>query len=286
MPLITLSWNGGTAAAVAVDEGRARIVGGDEPAYADVGALLRAGDEGLERADDAVNGGGREVRYDAQDLRRPVLSPGAVFCVGLNYRSHLEEMAMELPQAPTIFTKLPRALTDPYAPVRIPAAAASRLDYEGELAVVIGRRGRDIAPGSGWAHVAGMTVLNDVSMRDYQMRSMQWFAGKSWQGSTPVGPAVVLASEAGSLDEMELTVSLNGEVRQHGRVDDLLFDVDALVCDLSRIVELEPGDIIATGTPGGVGEAMDPKGYIRDGDVVEVSITGVGSVRNQFEVAG
>jgi acylpyruvate hydrolase len=285
MALITLSLNGGTAAAVAVDAGWARVIGADEAAYCDVGALLRAGEEGLERADDAANGRGRELRYDASDLRRPVLSPTAVFCVGLNYRSHLQEIAMELPQAPTIFTKLPRALTDPYAPVRIPAAAAARVDYEGEFAVVIGRGGRDIAPGAGWAHVAGMTVLNDVSMRDYQMRSMQWFAGKSWQACTPVGPAVVLASEAGSLDDMELIVSLNGELRQRARINDLLFDVDALVCDLSRIVELEPGDIIATGTPGGVGEAMHPKGYIRDGDVVEVSITGLGTVRNQFVLA-
>lgn len=285
MSLITLRWNGGTAAAVATGGGRAVLIGGDEPAFADVGALLRAGDEGLQQADEAAAGGGREVQYAPEDLRRPVLAPQAIFCIGLNYRSHVLEISEELPSAPTVFTKLSRALTDPYAPVRVPAVAGSRLDYEGELAVVIGRGGRDIAAADAWDHVAGVTVLNDVSMRDYQQRSMQWFAGKSWQACTPVGPAVVRVSDARALEGKELVVTVNGEERQRAHVCDLVFTIDELIADLSRIVELEPGDLIATGTPGGVGEAMDPKGYIGAGDVVEVRIDGVGTVRNAFEIA-
>lgn len=288
MALITLNWNGATAAAVGVDDGRAVIVGesnGHGPAFADVGELLRAGEDGLAQARAAAAGTGRQVSYAPADLRRPILSPGAVLCVGLNYRTHVLEIGQQIPDSPTIFTKLARALTDPYAPVQVPSHAAGRLDYEGELAAVIGRPGRDIAEADAWDHVAGLTVINDVSMRDFQMRSMQWFAGKSWQACTPVGPAVVPLEEAGPLEEMELRVTVNGEERQRAMVCDLIFDVPRLVADLSRVIELQPGDVIATGTPGGVGEGMDPKGYLRDGDVVEVSVTGIGALRNTVRVS-
>src|SRR6266852_3245014 len=258
MRLATLELNGtGTAAAVLRDE--TAVVVRDSAghiAYPDVGALLAAGDAGLGLAQGALDDG-EEQPYTSATVRRPILAPGAIFCVGLNYRTHITEMGRELPTHPTLFSKLSRALTDPYA---------------------------DVDAAEAMSHVAGLTVLNDVTMRDYQWRSVQWFAGKTWERSTPVGPAVVTLDELGDVSARELVVTVNDEERQRARLGDLVFGVADLVEDISRIVTLEPGDLIATGTPGGVGDAMDPKGYLGDGDVVEVRIDGLGSVRNRITV--
>jgi acylpyruvate hydrolase len=239
--------------------------------YRDVGALLLAG---LETA--AVEDGTVEGR-----LLRPVLEPGAVTCVGTNYGAHVAEMGRERPTSPTYFSKLPRALTDPGEPVVLPRES-SKVDYEGEFAAVIGRGGRRLSRESALDHVAGVTLVNDVSMRDFQYRTLQWFAGKSWQASTPVGPEVVTLDELGDLGDLELTTEVNGEVRQRAVLGDLIFDIPALVADLSQIVELEPGDLLVTGTPGGVGHAMEPPRYLRPGDVVEVSLDRVGTLRTVF----
>jgi acylpyruvate hydrolase len=283
MKLITLDLGERTAAAIALSENRARIFGSREtPDFEDVGELLRGG-----HLDDPGGLGaraGQEISYGEADLAAPILRPGAVFCVGLNYRSHILEMGRPLPPAPTIFDKLPRALTGPSAELIVPKAGAQALDYEGELCVVIGTGGRDIPADAALAHVAGFSVLNDITMRDFQQRSMQWFAGKSWQGLTPWGPALTTPDECADFDDLRLLVTVNGETRQQAALGDLVFGVADLVSDLSTIVELQPGDLIATGTPGGVGEAMTPKGYLTDGDVVEVSITGLGRVRNQISV--
>jgi acylpyruvate hydrolase len=170
-------------------------------------------------------------------------------------------------------------LTDPYAEIELPAIS-EQIDYEAELAIVIGTGGRDIPVGDAWDHVAGLTVLNDVTARDYQRRTIQWFAGKTLQASTPMGPWIVTPDEVGDLASRELSLTVNGEERQRSPLGDLVFDVPTLVADLSTIVTLEPGDVIATGTPGGVGE---PKGaFLRDGDVVEVTIDGIGAIRNTF----
>jgi acylpyruvate hydrolase len=239
--------------------------------YADVGALLR---EGLETA--TLEDGTVEGR-----LLRPVLEPGAVACVGINYGAHIAEMGRETPTSPTYFSKLPRALADPGDPVVLPPES-SKVDYEGEVAAVIGRRGRRIPREFALGHVAGLTLVNDVSMRDFQYRTLQWFAGKSWQASTPVGPELVTLDELGDLGALELTTTVNGEVRQRAALGDLVFDIPALVADLSQIVELEPGDLIVTGAPGGVGHAMDPPRYLQPDDVVEVSVVGVGTLRTVF----
>jgi acylpyruvate hydrolase len=273
MLLATIHTDHGPRAAV-LREDEAVLVDG----YPDVGALLRDGHTGMDAAQRArIDGDGRP--FDAEDLLRPILAPEAVVCVGLNYRTHILEMGRELPTEPTLFSKLPRALTDPYADVELPAAS-DRIDYEAELAAVIGKGGRDIAVEDAWDHVAGLTVLNDVTARDFQRRTVQWFAGKTFQASTPIGPWIVTTDELGDLGDRELRLTVNGQERQRAWLDDLVFDVPTLVADLSRIVDLQPGDIIATGTPGGVGE---PQGFfLRDGDVVEVSIDGIGAIRNTF----
>jgi acylpyruvate hydrolase len=239
--------------------------------HADVGSLLRAG---LDTA--AVESGAVEGR-----VLRPVLEPGAVLCVGINYGAHIAEMGRETPTSPTYFSKLPRALTDPGEPIVLPHESP-QVDYEGEVAAVIGRGGRRIPRESALDHVAGLTLVNDVSMRDFQYRSIQWFAGKSWQASTPVGPEVVSLDELGDLGPLELTTTVNGEPRQRAILGDLIFDIPTLVADLSQIVELEPGDLIVTGTPGGVGHTMEPPRYLQPGDVVEVSVDRLGSLRTEF----
>jgi acylpyruvate hydrolase len=239
--------------------------------YGDVGALLRGGLETATVEDGVVEG----------RLLRPVIAPGAVVCVGINYGAHIAEMGHETPASPTYFSKLPRALTDPGEPVILPPES-SKVDYEGEVVAVIGRGGRRIQRDTSLDHVAGLTLANDVSVRDFQNRSPQWFAGKSWQACTPIGPEVVTLDELGNLGSLELTTTVNGEVRQRAAVADLIFDIPALVADLSRIVELEPGDLIVTGTPGGVGHAMEPPSYLHPGDVVEVSLERVGTLRTVF----
>jgi acylpyruvate hydrolase len=273
MRLGTIAGQPGSRAVVIRGDGAVPIDG-----YADVGALLRSGAAGLEAARTAERTGDA-IPLELERLLRPVLEPGAVVCVGLNYRSHILEMGRDLPTDPTLFAKLPRALTDPYSDVEMPAGS-SKVDYEAELAVVIGEGGRDIAARDAWSHVAGLTVLNDVTARDFQKRTLQWFAGKTFQRSTPVGPWIVTPDEVGDLSHRAIVLTVNGEERQRSLLGELVFDVPALVADLSRIVELEPGDIIATGTPGGVGVA-DGR-FLQDGDEVRVEIEGVGVIRNTF----
>jgi acylpyruvate hydrolase len=273
MRLATVKTAAGPRAAV-VRDGLAVTIDGFE----DVGDLLRAVDAGLDAARDAA-ASGTPTPLDEEALLRPVLAPGAVICVGLNYRTHILEMGRDLPTAPTLFAKLPRALTDPYAVVELPAVS-DKVDYEAELAVVIGRSGRDIVLERAWQHVAGLTVLNDVTARDYQRRTLQWFAGKTFQASTPMGPWIVTPDEIGDLGERTIRLAVNGEERQRAILGDLVFDVPSLIADVSRIVELEPGDVIATGTPGGVGESDDR--FLQDGDVVQVEIDGIGTLRNTF----
>ncbi len=239
--------------------------------YPDVGALLR----GL--VDDAAT----EPLTGEHRIVRPVLFPSAIVCAGVNYGAHVREMGRETPTSPTLFLKLSQALTDPDATVVIPPES-SKVDYEGELVAVIGRGGRRIPREQALEHVAGVTLMNDVTMRDFQYRSLQWFAGKSWRASTPIGPEIVTLDELGDLAALELTTAVNGEVRQTGAIGDLIFDIPALVADISQVIELSPGDLIATGTPGGVGHAMDPPRYLASGDVVEVTVDGVGTLRTTF----
>jgi acylpyruvate hydrolase len=272
--LATLAGSDGTTAAVVLD-GQAVPVSG----YSDVGEILRAGETAVVALRAAIEDGNWQA-YRQEDLRLPVQSPAAVFCVGLNYRTHIREMGRELPEHPTLFSKLARTLADPFAPIELPAAS-DKIDYEGELAIVIGRGGRDISIEAAPAHVGGYCIMNDVSMRDWQNRTLQWFAGKNFERSTPVGPYVVTPDEF-KPDSATLELAVNGELRQRAPLADLLFDAPQLIVDISRITTLEPGDLIATGTPGGVGHAMDPPSYLVSGDVVEIRIDGLGMISNRF----
>jgi 2-keto-4-pentenoate hydratase/2-oxohepta-3-ene-1,7-dioic acid hydratase in catechol pathway len=203
-------------------------------------------------------------------LLPPVGRPGKIICIGLNYRSHCEEQGLEPPETPTFFAKFATSLAGPGATVALPAASR-RVDYEAEVAFVIGRRGKEVPEDGALDHVAGYMLLNDLSARDLQFKTPQWMPGKTFDGAGPCGPALVTADEAGPHDGIEIELRLNGEVMQHGSTSDLVHSVPALVAFLSSLMTLEPGDVVATGTPSGVGSLRDPKVWLKAGDEVAIS---------------
>ncbi|HTU84441.1 MAG TPA: fumarylacetoacetate hydrolase family protein [Solirubrobacteraceae bacterium] len=215
----------------------------------------------------------------AQLERRAVVPrPAKVICVGLNYAAHIEETQREGSDYPVLFTKFAATLTGPYDDIPLPPESEA-IDYEGELVVVIGERGRRIPREHGLDHVAGYAVANDVSMRDYQYKSHQWLQGKAWDATTPVGPDLVTLEEI--TQPLTLRTFVNGEKTQDATTDLLIFDVATLVSTVSEFAALEPGDLILTGTPGGVGYRREPPLLLRDGDVVAVEIDQVGRIENR-----
>ena len=206
--------------------------------------------------------------------------PGKVVCAGLNYRSHIEEMGRPLPAYPTLFAKFADTLTGPYDEVEA-VAEDPRLDWEGELAVVVGRTAYRVGADEAAQHIAGYTVANDISMRGWQNRTNEWLQGKAWARSTPVGPVLVTPDEL-DLATATLRTTVNEEVVQEHALADLLFNPADLVSYVSQFVPLRPGDLLLTGTPGGVGHARTPQRYLREGDTVEVRIDGIGAVSNRI----
>lgn len=266
MKLTTLRTADGTVAA-RVDGTTAIEIAG----YADVAELLRA--DGLEAA--AVSGPSHDMA--TADLAPVVTTPGKIVCVGLNYGKHILEMGRELPEYPTLFTKFPEALIGPADEIQLPPES-DRVDWEGELAVVIGQSVRRADPAAAEAAIAGYTVLNDVTMRDWQYRTPQWFQGKAWEASTPIGPVLVTPDEM--TDGAQLVTRVDGEEVQRTPIDGLVFGAAALVQYISTIFTLKPGDVIATGTPGGVGHARKPARYLSAGQTLTTSIDGIGELVN------
>lgn len=215
------------------------------------------------------------------DLRlRPVIPhPGKVICVGLNYVAHAREAGRDVPDYPVLFTKFAGSLTGPYDPIPCPPES-NAVDYEGELTVVIGSRARRISRESALDAVAGVTVANDVSMRDFQNKTHQWLPGKAWDASTPVGPHLVTLDEAGDLAGLTLRTTVNGGTVQEACTALMIFDIPTLVSVISQFATLEPGDLILTGTPSGVGFRREPPLLLGPGDVVCVDVEGVGRVEN------
>jgi acylpyruvate hydrolase len=218
-------------------------------------------------------------------LRPVVPQPRKIICVGLNYRPHVTETARELPTYPVLFTKFSASLTGPYDALALPPES-SEVDYEGEIAVVIGRPGRRIARADALDHVAGYTVANDISMRDYQRKTHQWLQGKCWESSTPLGPWLVTPDELPDPAALRLRTILNGETLQEATTAELIFDVPELISTISETVTLETGDVILTGTPGGVGMARDPKVFLKPGDTIAVEVDGVGRIESRVVAGG
>lgn len=272
MKLATLRTPAGTVA-VRVDDADALEIEG----YADIGALLANADWSSIAA--AASGPSHPLDAIADTDWAPVVTtPSKIVCVGLNYRNHILEMGRELPDYPTLFAKYPEALIGPYDDIVLPEYASHAVDWEAELAVVIGTKARRLSPEEAADAIAGYSVLNDVTMRDYQYRTPEWFQGKTFEATTPLGPWLTTPDEYGV--DTDIRTEVDGEVMQHSNTSDLVFDPAALVSYISQIVTLNPGDVIASGTPGGVGHARKPPRYLVDGSVLTTVIEGLGSLRN------
>ena len=269
MRLLTLRTPDGTKA-VRQDGGTLTEIDG----FTDVGALLK--DSAWEEKAAAASGATHAL--EGADLAPVVPVPGKIICVGHNYRNHIKEMGREVPEHPTLFAKYAESLIGPNDDLSLPQESDA-VDWEAELAVVIGTTGRRITEADAPAHIAGYSVLNDVSMRDYQFRTIQWLQGKTWEKSTPFGPALVTKDEftAGPL----MTSAVDGEIQQSTPTGDLVFTPEFLVSYISTIITLNPGDVIATGTPGGVGHAQDPKRYLQEGQLLVTTIEGLGQLKNR-----
>ncbi len=240
---------------------------------------LRAVLEGGAVRELADNLGEARLSADELEFLPPVPRPDKILCVGVNYRPHIAEMGREVPEYPVVFVRFPGSLVGHGRPIFRPAESR-QFDFEGELAVVIGKRARHVSRNEALEYVGGYCCFMDGSVRDWQRHTMQFTPGKNFDKSGAVGPCIVTADEIPDPSELELTTHVNGELMQQGRLSELVFDIPALVEYCSTFAELLPGDVIATGTPGGVGAARTPPAWLKRGDVVEVEIAGVGVLRN------
>ncbi len=271
MRIATIRTSGSTVAARIDSDSTAVVIDG----YANVGELL----QNENWFEIAQNASGEGFTFRDADLEAVVPAPKKIVCVGLNYANHIREMGRELPVHPTLFVKFPDALTGPYDDVRVPDYASGALDWEGELAVIIGKRAHRVAASDADKYIAGYAVINDYTLRDYQYRTLQWHQGKSLEKSAGFGPWMTTQDsyEFGG----ELATYLDGDKVQSTPTDDLVFTPAQLIEYISHLYPLDAGDVIATGTPGGVGHARNPKRYIGDGEVVRVEIEGLGHIENK-----
>jgi len=223
----------------------------------------------------------QSVLFDASDvvLQAPVLRPYKLIGIGLNYRDHIEETKMEMPKEPLLFAMYSNAIISPEEPIVIPAMSR-KIDYEAELAVVIGSTARHVRPEEAVSHIAGYTIVNDVSARDLQRSDGQWLRAKSFDTFAPMGPCLATRSALNDADGLAIELRLNGQTLQKSNTRNLIFKVPELVSHISKVMTLEPGDVISTGTPAGVGFTRRPPIYLQPGDIVEIEVEGIGILRN------
>jgi len=258
--------------------------GGTRAARVEGGSLvlLDAADAAAALATGHASDAGRRIPAPGARLAPPSVSPDKIVCVGMNYASHIAEMGREPPGHPTLFAKFARALIGANDPIVLPRVS-DQVDWEAELAVVVVREVRHATVEEARAAIGGYTVLNDVSVRDFQRRTPQWLSGKTFERSTPVGPWLVTPDEVDHAADLEVGASIDGEVVQLARTSDLVFDPASVVATLSEIVTVDPGDLISTGTPGGVGAARDPQRFLRPGEVLRTWVEGIGELVNRCE---
>jgi len=257
-------------------------------------ALIEAGPDAWRRLADALDqafssGHADRAAHRASDItwHAPVRRPHKnIVCLGLNYLSHLKESSKargreaKIPEAPVFFTKAPTSVTGPFDPIPWDSSLTEQVDYETELGVIIGVGGTNINRADAHRHVFGYTIINDVSARDLQLKHMQWFKGKSLDGFCPMGPVVVTPDEFGDPQAKDIMLRVNGVEKQHSTTGNMIFPVDVIIESLSRGLTIDPGDVIATGTPEGVGLGRTPPEYLKPGDVVETEVEGIGVLRN------
>jgi 2-keto-4-pentenoate hydratase/2-oxohepta-3-ene-1,7-dioic acid hydratase in catechol pathway len=246
---------------------------------ADMLALLASGS--IARAERALAAAGPEhaIRLADARLGPPIARPGKIMCIGLNYRDHARETNQAVPDFPTLFAKYSSCVIGPGEPIVLPRLT-KEIDYEAELGVVIGKRAKHVAEAEALEYVAGYVPFNDVSARDYQRRTSQWTIGKTFDTFGPMGPALVTADEVPDPHGLDIQLSIDGEVLQHSNTRELVFSVQQLISILSGVVTLEPGDLISTGTPSGVGAARTPKRWLRPGETVRIEIEKLGALSN------
>lgn len=276
MRLGTIRNDDNTTAAVRVDDGQLTMLG-----YKSVDDLLRS-----VPLDDIAGLYGEQVPAAAAEWSPVVTRPNKIICVGLNYRDHIDEMGREAPSAPTYFSKFSGALIGANDDLHLPDPAIStHNDWEAELAIIIGTAARNIAAADAHHHIAGFTVCNDFSVRDYQRRTSQFLAGKTFEHASGLGPTMVTVDEIGDGRGLAISSSVNGVLKQESNTDQLIFGPAELIADLSSIITLLPGDVIATGTPGGVGAARTPPEWLVPGDELVISISGIGELTHRCVIA-
>ncbi len=227
---------------------------------------------------------GKAVTASQAHLLPVIPNPSKIFCVGLNYKTHVAETKRADSEYPAIFTRFSDSLTAHNAPLPRPKET-QRFDFEGELAVIIGKGGRNITQAQALEHIAGYACFNDGTARDWQRHTHQWIPGKNFPSTGPLGPFMATRKEIPDVNQLTLESRLNGEVMQHASVADLIYTLPVIIEYLSGFTNLSPGDVIATGTPGGVGDRREPPVYMKAGDVIEVEITGLGTLRNMVSSA-
>jgi 2-keto-4-pentenoate hydratase/2-oxohepta-3-ene-1,7-dioic acid hydratase in catechol pathway len=278
MRIVTYRSEGRERAGLLGDEGVIDVwdrLGGDGSSVRDLLASDRLG----EAQDLAESGAGMQL--DQVELMPPVPDPDKIVCIGLNYKDHAAEAGIDPPDTPTFFAKFRNALVPAGASVPLPAAS-SKVDFEAEVAFVVGRQCSSVDESEAEDYIAGYMLLNDLSARDLQFATPQWIPGKVFDGSAPCGPALVTPDEALADGPISFSLTLNGEVMQEAATDDLIFGVPQLVAHLSRLMTLEPGDIVSTGTPAGVGSTRDPRVWLKPGDEIAISSPTLGRLETRI----
>lgn len=250
--------------------------------YPDLKSVIAAGK--LDELNAAARQAGHKVEANTARLLPVIPSPGKIFCIGLNYKTHVAETKRAESEYPSIFTRFVDSLSAHNAPLPHPKET-KRFDFEGELAVIIGKGGRNIPQAQAFDHIAGYACFNDATARDWQRHTHQWIPGKNFPLTGPLGPFMATTKEVPDVNSLTLETRLNGEVVQHASLADLIFTLPVIIAYISGFTPLSPGDVIATGTPGGVGDRREPPLYMKADDVVEVEITGLGTLRNTVVAA-
>jgi 2-keto-4-pentenoate hydratase/2-oxohepta-3-ene-1,7-dioic acid hydratase in catechol pathway len=255
--------------------------------FDDLLQVIAGGPGAMDRVSRWLSSAPRGERLDPAKtrLRAPIRKPPKIICIGLNYRDHAAEARMTLPEVPTVFAKFGNTVTGHLHPIVLPKNSV-KPDYEAEFAVVIGKGGRHIPEGRWREHVFGYTIVNDVSARDFQMATSQWIMGKTFDTFAPMGPVVVTADEIEDPHKLAISLTINGELMQSSNTSNLIFGVPQLVAFLSSVMTLEPGDLISTGTPAGVGFARKPPRWLLPGDEVAVEVEGIGRLVNPVVAEG
>lgn len=280
MKLVTFDKDNSTQIGVVTEDGVLDLSTCGVSLPTDMLGLIELGDEGRRRLDEALQkGAGEMLSLDSLNLRQPILRPPKILAIALNYAEHVAESATEKPAVQMWFNKQSTCATGPFDPIDLPVVS-DKLDYEGELGVVIGRRCRHVPAERAHEVIFGYTVINDVSVRDWQRAAQTFQIGKSFDTHGPFGPYIVTPDEIDNPQDLDIRTLVNGEVRQDSNTRHMIYKIDEQIAHLTKAFTLEPGDVLATGTPSGVGAAMTPPNFLKEGDTVRVEIEKVGAIEN------